>query len=58
MKTLPSHEFRIVYAKLTEPTDVTAYGRLIGTWLPAVVKRNEPLTREQARQMIERPKRG
>jgi hypothetical protein len=37
MDTIPSAEFRKVYAKLTEAVEVTAGGRLIGTWVPATV---------------------
>lgn len=38
MKTLSSREFRATYAALTEPTLVTAYGRVIGLWTPAQVQ--------------------
>jgi hypothetical protein len=34
MKTLSSSVFRKVYPSLDEPTEVTALGRLIGTWFP------------------------
>jgi hypothetical protein len=34
VKSLPSSEFRRVYPSLDEPTEVTALGRLIGTWFP------------------------
>jgi hypothetical protein len=30
-----SREFRRTYIQLTEPTDVTATGRVIGRWMPA-----------------------
>ena len=32
---IASTEFRKVYAQLDEPHEVTALGRIIGTWLPA-----------------------
>lgn len=35
MRDVPSSEFRITYARLTEPVNVTALGRSIGTWYPA-----------------------
>lgn len=34
-KTLASSQFRLLYTKLTEPTDVTVSGHVIGTWTPA-----------------------
>lgn len=34
VKTLPSTEFRKVYAALETPTEVTVNGHLIGTWFP------------------------
>jgi len=35
MKNIPSSEFRVSYAALTEPVEVTANRRLLGTWYPA-----------------------
>ena len=35
MDTISSAEFRKRYATLTQPTQVTALGRVIGEWLPA-----------------------
>jgi hypothetical protein len=35
MDTISSAEFRKRYAKLTQPTEVTVLGRLVGVWLPA-----------------------
>ena len=34
MKQLPSPEFRKTYPRLTEPVEVTALGRVIGTYWP------------------------
>lgn len=34
MNTISSREFRATYASLTEPTLVSAYGRVIGLWTP------------------------
>jgi hypothetical protein len=57
--TIPSAEFRVRYARLTEPTMVTANGRLIGMWTPATVL--EPTTgatsvgRMAVAQQVERP---
>lgn len=34
MKQIPSAAFRKNYAKETGPVEVTAFGRVIGTWLP------------------------
>jgi hypothetical protein len=34
MKTMPSSEFRVKYANLTEPTVVTVMGHEIGEWIP------------------------
>jgi hypothetical protein len=34
LNTIPSTQFRVVYAKLTEPTRVEAYGRSLGVWYP------------------------
>lgn len=34
MKTMQSTEFRTTYHTLKEPTQVTALGRVIGTWIP------------------------
>lgn len=34
MPTLPSSQFRVVYASLTEQTEVTVNGHVIGTWVP------------------------
>lgn len=34
MKQLPSPEFRKTYPRLTEPVEVTALGRMIGTYIP------------------------
>lgn len=36
MEVLPSSEFRKRYPRLTEPTEVTADGRVIGVWTPSV----------------------
>lgn len=35
MRRVPSSEFRVTYARLTEPVDVTVLDRVIGRWLPA-----------------------
>lgn len=35
MKRLSSSEFRLVYSRESEPIEVTAYDRVIGTWYPA-----------------------
>ncbi len=35
MNSLPSAQFRTNYAGLTEPTEVHAGRRLLGTWYPA-----------------------
>jgi hypothetical protein len=35
VQRLSSSEFRRLYAQLDIPTEVTALGRVIGTWLPA-----------------------
>lgn len=35
MDVQASAEFRKTYSKLTEPTEVRANGRLVGTWYPA-----------------------
>ena len=46
MKVLSSSEFRPIFASLTEPTEVNANGRYIGTWLPADPQRqrvDEPI---------------
>jgi hypothetical protein len=37
MTTLPSSQFKMQYAKLTEPTTVTVNGHPIGTWTPTGV---------------------
>jgi hypothetical protein len=37
MDRMTSTEFRKHYARLTGPTEVTAGGRVIGVWTPAVV---------------------
>jgi hypothetical protein len=37
MKTLPSAQFRVVYAGLRDATRVTVLGHYIGTWMPAAV---------------------
>ena len=37
-KQLPSSEFRVHYASLTEAVDVTVHGRVIGRWTPAQVR--------------------
>jgi hypothetical protein len=34
MDTISSAEFRKRYAKLTQPTNVTVLGRVIGAWIP------------------------
>ena len=33
---MPSSEFRLKYASLTTPVDVTVNGRILGRWTPAV----------------------
>ncbi len=35
MKQLSSADFRKTYARESEPIEVTAYGKVIGTWFPA-----------------------
>lgn len=35
MAEIPSKQFRKIYPTLTEVTQVTSYGRLLGTWTPA-----------------------
>jgi hypothetical protein len=35
VKRLSSSEFRLVYSRESEPIEVTAYDRVIGTWYPA-----------------------
>lgn len=35
MKQLTSADFRKTYARESEPVEVTAYGKVIGTWFPA-----------------------
>lgn len=37
MKQIPSAEFRVKYAHLDEPHEVTVNGRVIGRWTPAIV---------------------
>jgi len=37
MKQIPSAEFRVRYAHLAEPYEVTVNGRVIGRWTPAIV---------------------
>ena len=34
MERITSTEFQKAYPRLTEPTEVTALGRVIGTWYP------------------------
>jgi len=42
---MPSSEFRLKYASLDHPVDVTVNGRILGRWTPAVttVPAGEPL---------------
>jgi hypothetical protein len=37
MKQVASAEFRVRYARLAEPVEVTVNGRVIGRWTPAIV---------------------
>lgn len=48
MKQMPSTEFRLVYASLTETVKVTVHGRTIGTWHPAKdgTERGQPEERD------------
>ena len=46
MKTLPSSEFKRTYPRLTEETEVTANGHVIGVWVPRTgspAKRHVPM---------------
>ena len=36
MKRIGSADFRRTYAQLTEPSEVTANGRVIGVWTPVL----------------------
>ena len=40
MKTITSTAFQKAYPRLAEPHQVTALGRLIGTWYPAGTNRS------------------
>lgn len=44
MKQLSSAEFRKAYTAQTEPVEVTAYGKLMGTWYPAGAEIPAPTT--------------
>lgn len=45
MKSLTSSEFRLLYARQTVPIEVTAYGKVVGTWYPyGTDERDFPVT--------------
>lgn len=37
MHKVTSTQFRVLYASLKEPTQVTVNGHVIGTWMPAAM---------------------